>query len=233
MKIEGQPFEIQIIGDDDQPIAETAKGYAGLDHGEQYKIRIRNSSDTRAAIHFEIDGTPFSKELVVGANATADLETIPDTGKRFTFFAQDSDEAKQALLDDVSPESLGVVSATFKREKKYEPPARLSFADFGPMRGGGGMMRGGGDTFGGGAITRGGGSLGAGGTGLSGYSGQTFGTTIFNTDESIPPVTINLRLAHEPNRQRALDAHPIPGRAKPVANDVPPPVGNQPKQEIG
>lgn len=215
MKIEGQPFEIQIIGEDGKPIdINVNTGYAGLRHGEQYKIRIINNADTRAAISFTIDGIKFQNKLVIPANSNADLETIPDTGKRLTFFAQDMQEAQQALLGEVPREDLGVVSATFTREKKPEPrPMRLSFAS----------TRGVEDCFGGGM--EGTKSFGAGGTGLSGHSNQRFGQTTFDTDSKFPSVTINLRLVHDPARTNGLDAHPIPGRQKPVANEVPPPVG--------
>lgn len=209
MKIEGQPFEIQIIGEDDQPIQETKEGYAGLLHGETYKIRIINETNTRACINFTVDGTPFKTGLVIGKDSTADLETIPGTGKKLTFFAEGSDEAKQALLGEISEQDLGVISASFTREKKFEMP-KMFFA-CPPMQRSE--------------------SYGAGGTGLSGHSNQHFSNTTFNTDENYPPVTINLRLVHDPDRKKPLDAHPIPGRQGPVSNDVPPPISD-PKREM-
>lgn len=219
MRIDGQPFEIQVIGEDGKPIAETGAGYAALMHGEKYKFRFKNETDTRAGIQIKIDGTPFQKMLVIDANATADLETIPDTGKRLTFFAEGSDEASQALLDMVEAADLGVVSATFTRERGMLKRMLRMRPSFDSLDGFGGGMRGGSrETFGGGMK-----GLGSGGTGLSGHSNQYFASTTFNRDYAIEPVTINLRLAHDPNR-RILDAHSIPGRSKPVENPVPPPV---------
>ncbi len=203
MKIEGQPFEIQIIGEDDQPVTETSEGYVGLRHGEHYKIRFTNHLDTRACIHLNIDGTPVETGLVIGKERIGDLETIPGTNKRITFFAQGSEEAKQALLDDVTEQNLGVISASFTREKKFEMPKMKSLLPRIDL------------------CSRG---YDAGGTGLSGHSNQRFVPTIFDTDKEYPPVTINLRLAHDPERTKALDAAPIPGRRQPVSNDVPPPV---------
>ncbi len=216
MRIKGQPFAIEVIGEDDQPVTETKKGHAKMAHGELYKIRIKNETDTRAAIQFSVDGTPFDRKLVIPANSTADLETIPNTGKRLTFFAEGTDEAKQALLGSVSDDNLGVISATFEQERKFEPPPVDLYAtrSFGPTTFGGGFR----------GASRG---LGAGGTGLSGYSNQTFGKTYFDTDTSKPPVTINVRLVHDPKRERPLDAHAIPGRVQPVENKVPPPVSGR------
>lgn len=50
MIIDGQPFELQIIGEDGNPVQETAQGHIGLCHGECYKIRFTNKADVRVAV---------------------------------------------------------------------------------------------------------------------------------------------------------------------------------------
>lgn len=151
-----------------------------------------------------IDGTGLPQRFVIPANSQVDLETIPDTGRALTFFANDTDEARQALLNHVSKKDLGVISCTLTLEMK-RPVAVLSF--FG---GGNSVMRGGINTFG------------AGGTGLSGKSTQQFQKTTFRDDPQILPVTINLRLVHDTERNRSPSVQPIPGKT--IANEVPPPI---------
>ncbi len=188
-------------------------GYVGLAHKEQYKLRITNNAPTRAAFQFSLDGTKWAKPLFLDAGATADIETIPDTGKRLTFFAKGTEEGRAANLPN-GPE-LGLVSAKITQERPPAPAALcLDSLTRGPDFLGRGAMGGGGATKG----------LGAGISGLSGYSSQQFCGTYFDQDSSKPPVTLTVRLAHDPER-RVLDAAPIPGRA-PTANEVPPPIGD-------
>ncbi len=56
-----------------------------------------------------MDGTPWNARLVIPAGETADIETIPDTTKRLTFFAKGTPEAQQALLGEVNAQNLGVI----------------------------------------------------------------------------------------------------------------------------
>ena len=204
MRIEGHPFELQIIGEDGNPVQETAQGHIGLCHGECYSLRLTNEGNVRVAVQLTIDGTPLENRFVVGGYRFSDLETIPNTGKKLTFFESGTNEAQQAFLDGVSEQNLGVISATFSREK----PKQVVLGLFNTRGLSEGASR----------------SASAGGTGLSGYSNQRFSPTSFNDDTMFEPVTLNIRLYCDPNRKSSLDAHPIPGRVR-SSNPVPPPVG--------
>ena len=160
-----------------------------------------------------MDGIKWDKRIVVEANSKVDLDTIPGTGKKLTCFATGTPESRQALIDGVKDEVLGVISATISREKPIEP-----FYTSGLVSKGGGSPY----MFGGfGDQTRG---LSAAGSGLSGHSKQQFKGTYFDQDYTIADVTITLRLAHDDSRKPSLDAHSIPGREKPSATPVPPPL---------
>lgn len=145
---------------------------------------------------------------MVGKYHFSDLETIPNTGKKLTFFEAGTKEAQQALLGDVSQQNLGVISAAFYRER----PASIMLGLVAHGERGG--------------FTRSFGNASAGGTGLSGYSSQRFTTTSFTDDPNAQPVTLNIRLYCDPNRKSSLDAHTIPGRV-PSSNPVPPPIGER------
>lgn len=210
MKIDGQPFELQIVGQDGKIVEHRAEGYVGLAHKEQYKLRIANTANRRVAVELVIDGTPFEKRLVIAANHVADIETIPDTGKKLTAFLDNSDEGRQALLGHVSDENLGLISATFVLEKPAPPrfavlrmaPSCSMLPDLGGQTRGTAM-----------------------GTGLSGFSNQRFQQTSFTNDPDFAPVTLHLRLHNDESRKIGVDASPIPGRqtSTPIPAPVPRP----------
>ena len=117
IEIPGQPFAMSVVGKDGYPIRQIKSGYVALRHGEQYTLRFTNKADERAAIAIVTDGTPWESRIVIDPGTTAEVETIPGTGKRLTFFAKESKEAKKAYLGSVSSSNMGLLSASFTLEK--------------------------------------------------------------------------------------------------------------------
>lgn len=228
MKIQGKPktipsYELAIIGEDGNAVAETKEGYAGLAHKETYKLRFKNDSDERIVAATRIDGKPVGN-WVIGAHQTVDIDRPVEIAKLFTFLAQGTKEAKQAQLGKVAEDDLGLVSVTFTPEKKREFLVRtphwfqdellksgcLSLQSKSARRG---------------ATAE---SFGAGGTGLSGRSDQSFHTVSFDGDDS-RNVALNLRLVHDKARAAKPDFQPLGGGEAPSSGSapVPPPVGKR------
>lgn len=212
MKIEGRPYEFRIIGADSKAIEETEKGYAGLRHGEHYKIEMENLSSEDASAEIKVDGVSVGN-FAIDHGQTMVLERPSDIAKLFTFYKKGSEEAKASLLNKVSENNLGLIEIKFVPGEiiRSMPRKALFMFDLGPMKGG---------DFSSGA-TRGG--FGAGGTGLSGHSAQRFTTVQFNGDET-RAVTLRLRLVHDPKRGLTPDVQPLSGHL-PNETPTPPPVG--------
>lgn len=210
MKIEGRPFEIQILGQDGKPATETEEGYVGLAHCEPYKIQLSTSEPFRSiAVQLKIDGTEIPHFFVFSKNSPCCLETFPGKDGKLTFFAAGTEEAKRANLAAVSQQDLGVISATFfsgELEPRLPRWGWRTSSYYGSQ-----IMRGGDSPFQGAR---------AGGTGLSGISNQEFVRTTFDEDISREPVTINLRLV----LAEKIGVRPLHKPQPPTSNPVPAPL---------
>lgn len=202
IQIPDQPFAMSVVGEDGNPIRQIRNGYVALRHGEHYTLRFTNRADVRAAIAIMMDGTPWESRIVIDPNTTAEVETIPGTGKRLTFFAKESKEANKAYLSSVSASNMGLISASFMPEK---PTPKVETS---------GEYRVMGEVAG----------LGAGGTGLTGKSSQQFSQVSFEDDPSVAPVVLHVRLVALKPAPEPDDVTPIPGRKAPVEMAVPPPI---------
>jgi len=191
-----EQFELGIVGN----YEETHGGYVLMAHGTKYAIFLRNSNSLRAEAEVSIDGE-FVGTWRLNPYTPMKIERPPSSKKQFTFFAEKSKEARQAQLESVSPQDLGVVSVKFIPEKRPSPVFTKGENSIPVSMG----------------ITRG--DIGAGGTGLSGHSSQEYvhvGSIDRNENNS---VTIELRLIHdkavenndvEPLRRRKVFSAPPP-----------------------
>ncbi len=221
MKIEGFPYEASVCGEDRAAISEKDGGYVPLAHGEKYFIKLKNDDTRRALVEVTADGVPLGTWVIsAGFDGSTLIERPDNQASRLTFFQKGSPEANAALLDTVSPQSLGLLQVTFTRERPPRPVSHGLFPwsdreSFGSPTKGLDESR-----------TRGGGGLSAGGTGLTGQSAQVFGrTTFFDPDPNFAPVVISLRLVCDPERQIPMGVTPLEGH-RPRANEVPAPIRN-------
>ena len=195
---------------------ELAGGYVELEHGAQYSLRLRNSwGDRRCDARVEIDGKHVGTWRIPAGESIVITRPVHDDGK-FTFYRSGTNDAKDAGLDDVPVDKLGLVQVTFTLEEKTQyyqiyysvpmaassPPLQESYVcNTTTMRTSSVQPK----------------SLNAGGTGLSGKSDQTFGTApSMNLDMSKQTI-ISLRLVAKSN-----DSGPRP--LTQFSTPVPPPI---------
>lgn len=94
-----------------------------LPHGTQYRIRLGNHwHDRRADARVVVDGKDVGT-LRLERHGVLLLETSPDDPGRgkFTFFKADSSQADLAGVEGVAGVERGLISVTFKPEKKPVP----------------------------------------------------------------------------------------------------------------
>lgn len=205
---------------------EDEHGYVYLQHGDVYRIFLRNHTDERNDVIVEIDGKEVGGWRLESYQ-TATIEHPADDAGKFTFYEIGSTEAQKVGLNSIARTDLGLVKITFIPEKvTYREIPAIDTRSYSGAKGGGGMK--GGDwqqeSFSSGS--RGGGqsvnlnTRSAGGTGLSGRSDQRFGTAGAIDRDYDRQVIINLRLVAKPSDE------PRPLRAvnSTVSNQVPPPV---------
>lgn len=209
---------------------EDEHGYVYLQHGDVYRILLKNHTDERNDVIIEIDGKEVGGWRLE-SHQTATIEhPVGDSGQ-FTFYELGSTEAKKVGLSSIERSYLGLVKVTFIPEKfkHREIPAINTTTSYSGAKGGGAVK--GGDwqqesfSFGERRGGDGGQSLdvntrSAGGTGLSGRSHQQFGKAGAIDRDYDRQVIINLRLVAKPSNE------PRPLRAvnSTVSNSVPPPV---------
>jgi len=208
---------------------EDGRGYVRMEHGAPYSLCLGTESAIATDAEVSIDGLPMGTWRLAPYRNTCIERPADDTG-RFTFYRADSDEGYAVGSGQVARSDKGRVSVRFVPEMRrypvptpYDPPAPRyapeqgaateSFdaapsADYGVQRRKSMSPQ-----------TE---SLGAGVTGLSGESGQRFGTAGPIERDQANAVTLELRLVHDPRLDRPSGPRPLPGRYDSLA---PPPIG--------
>ena len=179
--------------------AENDNGQVEMAHGQVYGVRCINNWDRRCQVTIEVDGVNVGRFQMSAHDDDVIYHPARDQGC-FTFYKLGSAEGKDSALQD--DEQLGLVKATFVPEKIQ--PQGWAIADDEPVyRGGDGSK---------GIATRG---VSAGGTGLSGQSGQQFGTAMPIEEDRSQITVIHLRLVcveAKSDRPRPLRSNAIPPR---------------------
>ena len=219
---------------------EGGEGYIELPHGTQYRIQLQSYDNRKADAEIKVDGK------VVGIIRVDPYQTVTierpthDKGK-FTFYLDGTTEAQKAGLNKVKKSERGLISITFKPEKKailttypvctaspdfYDPPVTYGFdncigsseVDSGYKSGG---PRGMCASPGGQHVnsTRYHKEYSAGGTGLSGKSRQNYYTVAALDYDQSAFVTVNLRLVGITNEPRPLTEVPTT-RSNPIPRPV-------------
>lgn len=181
-------------------------GYISLNHGDVYRISLKNDSNESNDVIVEIDGKEVG-DWRLSPYQTAIIERpANDTGK-FTFYEINSIEAQQSELNLVSKDELGLIKVTFIPEMEARPEVSAIRKSFSGAKGCGQSM----DLS---VKTRG-----AGGTGLSGTSAQTFGRVEqLNRDYNRQTVIFLRLVAKEKDSPRPLQS------ISSISTLIPPPV---------
>jgi hypothetical protein len=98
---------------------ETAGGYVELEHGQQYRLVLRNSRMTACDARVEIDSKDVGTFRIY-AYSSVTLERPAGDKSKFTFYKVGTSEAKQAQLNESDP-NLGLVKVTFTPELYVKP----------------------------------------------------------------------------------------------------------------
>ena len=179
--------------------AENDNGQVEMAHGQVYGVRCINNWDRRCQVTIEVDGVNVGRFQMSAHDDDVIYHPARDQGC-FTFYKLGSAEGKDSALQD--DEQLGLVKATFVPEKIQ--PQGWAIADDEPVYCGGDGSKG--------IATRG---VSAGGTGLSGQSGQQFGTAMPIEEDRSQITVIHLRLVcveAKSDRPRPLRSNAIPPR---------------------
>jgi hypothetical protein len=99
---------------------ENDEGYVVLEHRETYSINLHNNMDRRCAAEVHVDGKHVGT-FRLNHYSSLNLERPSGDNGQFTFYKSGSKEAKAAKLSKVSKSELGLVSVTFKPEKRQRP----------------------------------------------------------------------------------------------------------------
>lgn len=208
---------------------ENEHGYVRLQHGDVYRIGLRNHSNENNDVIIEIDGKEIGGWRLE-AYQTATIEHPADDSGQFTFYELGSSEAQKVGLSLIDRSDLGLVKVTFIPEKfKHRGIPAIDTRPYPGVKGAGEMncsdWQQESFSFG----ERGGGAGGqsvnlntrsAGGTGLSGRSNQQFGTAGSIDRDYGRQVIINLRLVAKPSNE----PRPLRAASLIVSNLVPPPI---------
>lgn len=198
--------------------SERDSGYVGLEHGNNFVIRLMNHTHQQCDAEVTVDGKDVGC-FRIDAHGSCTLERSPDDNGRFTFFSAGTDDANKAGEFGIAAADKGLIQVKFvpERQREYRPSV---------VRGMGGVfgMWEGGPSMGGWSRDRGTTECDAGNektvggiTGLSGHSDQQFRTVgSIDRDES-QAVTISLRLI-------TANFGPRPLKAANRGNPVPEPV---------
>ncbi len=214
--ISGGGFSLSIRGQD-----EDRRGYVRMTHGTPYAICFRNDLGRAADAEVSIDGLPMGTWRLTARRSACIERPVSDTGQ-FTFYRADSAQGYAVGSGQVARSDKGRVSVRFvpEVERYVQPPAPVPYAY---------QEKGYAAPSAEGAFSdtrqqktsRPESRLGAGITGLSGESGQRFGTAGSIERDWANAVTLELRLVHDPKLEPPLDPRPLPGRYDRLA---PPPV---------
>lgn len=189
-----------FVGDPNTP--EGSAGYVSIAHGQKYKLRLRNSNNTRCDAEVFVDNKHVGTWRIDGRNTITIERPADDTG-HFTAYLTDSHDGRQAGLDTGRTEN-GLIQVIFRPERKPQ---------FNPRQGEKGVIQASLSSERGLSFA----STSEMGTGLSGHSGQQFGTAAHIDYEPGAEVTISLRLI-------GADESPRPLSPSHRGNPVPPPV---------
>lgn len=86
--------------------------YFKMNHGQKYKILLRNHNDIHCDAKVEVDG----KEVGVfrlNPKENLALERPTNDARCFTFYHIDSEESRDVRLDKISKDELGLIRVTF------------------------------------------------------------------------------------------------------------------------
>lgn len=120
-------YELAIVG-----VEESEDGYAVLQHGQRYSIKIANNNSSVCDVELLIDGGRAGLFRLEEESSAVIERPVNDDGF-FTFYELGTKEARKAGIDN--NESTGLITAIFKPE--YEsPPGALNAA---PLPGGTGL----------------------------------------------------------------------------------------------
>ena len=218
------------------PVTISDEGYVTLNHGDHYKVVLKNHSSLRCNATLKIDGNEMGS-FRLNSYAEASIERPVAEDKKFTFFLTDSTEGQASGLVKGSDKN-GLIEVLFEQEKDIGPFAtRGGEPSMYVSKGLGGVTRGGGYRSDGlesasyRGVTRGGGStrsanqmsmagLASGGTGLQGKSHQSF-VDAHSILLSNKKITITLRLVGRTDTKNYDAVTPLPGA---MATPVPPPL---------
>lgn len=208
------------MGADGHHPDEDEHGYVYLQHGDVYRISLKNHTDKRNDVVVEIDGKEVGGWRLESYQ-TATIEHPANDSGRFTFYELGSSEAQKIGLSSIARTDLGLVKVTFIPEKPRHhgiPAVDIDRRFYSGTKGDwsesfSSGSRGSGQNV---SLSR----RSAGGTGLSGRSDQRFGQADAIDRDYDRQVIINLRLvAKSSNEPRPLLAVSLT-----VSNSVPPPV---------
>lgn len=95
--------------------AEREGGYVDIVHGGQYSLYLSNEGSTRCDVQVDVDGKEVGTWRLDAHDHIVIERPANDTG-RFTFFKVGTDGFRQAGLESVSANNLGLITARFKPE---------------------------------------------------------------------------------------------------------------------
>ena len=98
---------------------ELAGGYVEMEHGQQYRLVVRNSQSDRCDARIEVDGKHVGTWRIE-RHRSITLERPAHDAGRFTFYRVGTVEARQAGLAEGDP-NLGLVRVVFTPERRREP----------------------------------------------------------------------------------------------------------------
>ena len=123
---------------------EDEHGYVYLQHGDVYRIFLKNHTNENNDAIVEIDGKEVGGWRL-GPYQAATLERPTDDAGKFTFYEIGSNEAKKIGLNSIARSDLGLVRVTFIPEKpRHEgiPAMDTVRNSYSGAKGGGGMKGG-------------------------------------------------------------------------------------------
>src|SRR3990167_7429492 len=204
--MQANSYSIRVVGG-----LETSGGYVEMSHGQTYSLQLRNSRNTRCDASVYLDGKHIGTWRVPSHTSINIERPAHDKGK-FTFYKAGTSEARQAQLNE-SSDDLGLVRVVFTPEYEVRPlnntwySSSVTYTNSWKTK----------ETY---RTTSdypvamaamASPDISAGGTGLSGKSGQDFGTAEQMSLDYGQQVTINLRLVcKDDSTPRPLTAYETP-----------------------
>jgi hypothetical protein len=181
-------YEVRILGG-----VEIGDGLVRIQHGTQYSIQLRNDHVTRAVATITIDGKSVGSFVLDSYCPVVIERPVNDTG-RFTFYTINTSEARQAELDTVPTEKLGLIQVSFVPEIVAVLPLRVVSVPKSDIR----------------SVTSVSSAVyDAGGTGLSGMSTQEFTSVVVNELDYSQLTIVYLRLVAPSTGIRPLSSGPV------------------------